>query len=1262
LAYKVGDVFLQVTTNAAKALEDLRRTIDVIGEERSVLSDAADAAERLNEALEDGSKSAVAQMKRQLRDLLRSIDLKDVELETIKKLHDHKSKWLEDEIKAEKKKARQVEIMLTEAMRREAAYTDYAGTLAEQRARAGEKVQKSELRNLDGFLSRAMSSHSRFADRLDRRDITRNVVENIRRGVEKGLLISERWHNDENALQRLARGFGIAGTAFQRVRSYSERAADSFYRFQRIVYLLQTAISTILGSIGALVGGLMGLVGVAGAAASSLVAVGSAMLSVVSGFVAARIGFGRIGTAVGQAWQQQTGYNRSLQEARRQLRALRFDAEEAALSEKEAALNLERAREELARVQDLPPDSRVRREVELQFQQAELAYRRAKARNAEVRADLARGNADPMSLAGGGGAQDPFAGLTKSQEKFAKYLVTLRPVFTRFRESVASQFLGPLEGAFRTIITKVFPTLETGMAKVGGAMGRGAGIFADALADPKNLELLSKFFTNSVPVIEKFADAMGSAFGGLLAVLEAAAPLTERFTSWVVDSAQRFEDWAKAGLNNGSLTAFYNLAGNVAASLGDVFGKVFAGINNIIDATFPGGDVTKGAGGVILRWLNGIASGFEAFTSSSGFSVWLEQTTTTATIAISTIGDFLGIMLDIANEPGLQQFWEILRQAVDPVESMLRDGAQAAPAFARLLVAVAEIFAVFSDSGALTIFMDTLAGIIEILSGIVTAIEPVITFFGRLHAAILAFTAVKVLFNGLGIVFFGIFEKMAATLGGFSRAIFKGSADVVVMRSRFDQLQKTTFVNTMGMSKMQASLARAQSTMANLGTSIWGVARAQAAAKNQQFLLAMAQAAKATDAQLSALNLELEKAIRNGNTTVQSMSRAAAASAKASGNAAALGAMGAAGIGSGSRLLGGARLSAGAAGGIGVASSIAGMFGSSMGSAAAQISGAIGMFGSMIPGLPGLIIGALGGLGSLIITAVEGANLQAKAAVEAKIAKMEVNNMTAQEIIDYTDRVQGVVSTYVGAGFDPFTAGAIQAMQDTVAASIASTKAISLGNVQAVIQELVSTGGAEILKTLSDPTTQAAQDLINSAVNQAIAESEGGQLTAETIARAVSTALSANEAGNTIPLYTIVPGTAGVNPVQDPNSATAKAYEAAVAANEAAAAAYRAAAPSPITSIPGRINPGGIDFSRFGTTAKPLITETKIPAPVQIDPSKNNTIKVDGADWIKTNAFLSRTAIAVEGINKQPTGNTYYITVKDAATAKQVTDWLKAGG
>ena len=59
-------------------------------------------------------------------------------------------------------------------------------------------------------------------------------------------------------------------------------------------------------------------------------------------------------------------------------------AEDAVIGEKRAALELEKARDTLLRVQDLPPNSRARKEAELAFAQADLNYRKAADSNKDI--------------------------------------------------------------------------------------------------------------------------------------------------------------------------------------------------------------------------------------------------------------------------------------------------------------------------------------------------------------------------------------------------------------------------------------------------------------------------------------------------------------------------------------------------------------------------------------------------------------------------------------------------------------------------------------------------------------------------------------------------------------------------------------------------------------------------------------------------------------------------------------------------------------
>ena len=91
---------------------------------------------------------------------------------------------------------------------------------------------------------------------------------------------------------------------------------------------------------------------------------------------------------------------KALEDGREEIQQIGFDAEDAALSEKRASITLEKARETLQRTQDLPPNSRARREAQLAFAEAELGLRRAKDKNKDLQKQQDKLGGDPKSTAG----------------------------------------------------------------------------------------------------------------------------------------------------------------------------------------------------------------------------------------------------------------------------------------------------------------------------------------------------------------------------------------------------------------------------------------------------------------------------------------------------------------------------------------------------------------------------------------------------------------------------------------------------------------------------------------------------------------------------------------------------------------------------------------------------------------------------------------------------------------------------------------------
>jgi phage-related protein len=99
------------------------------------------------------------------------------------------------------------------------------------------------------------------------------------------------------------------------------------------------------------------------------------------------------------------------EEAKEAIQQLRFELEGGVISEKKARLEFEKARESLQRVQDLPPNSRARREAELAFAEADLNLRRAIDKNGDLRKATTKANREGV---------DGNAKVVKAQESLQK--------------------------------------------------------------------------------------------------------------------------------------------------------------------------------------------------------------------------------------------------------------------------------------------------------------------------------------------------------------------------------------------------------------------------------------------------------------------------------------------------------------------------------------------------------------------------------------------------------------------------------------------------------------------------------------------------------------------------------------------------------------------------------------------------------------------------------------------------------------------------
>jgi hypothetical protein len=332
--------------------------------------------------------------------------------------------------------------------------------------------------------------------------------------------------------------FEKAGKALSNFGGEAGSARDKLFQLSKAGFIGGTAIASLFGTVSALIGGFGALAGAVGAASPAIMGLVGALVAVKAAASVAQLALGGIMQAVGKATTSYAGYGKSVAAVAKMYRDLKYAQEDAALGQKRAVLELEKARANLIRTQDLPANSMARKEALLAYQEAELNLRKAKDKNKEAGLEAK----DPNIFSG----TDPFAGLTASQKEFAKYLVSLKPKFDELKEAAAKGFLPILKKNIQGLMKDVFPTFKQGIKDIATGLGGLTTNLSDAIRDPKNVELLGKVMKNIGDNLPIMGTIMGNIYGGMLTVLKASDPLVKRFLKFLETKTKSFSDWLKA--------------------------------------------------------------------------------------------------------------------------------------------------------------------------------------------------------------------------------------------------------------------------------------------------------------------------------------------------------------------------------------------------------------------------------------------------------------------------------------------------------------------------------------------------------------------------------------------------------------------------------------------------------------------------------------------------------------------------------------------
>lgn len=625
-----------------------------------------------------------------------------------------------------------------------------------------------------------------------------------------------------NVGQSFARGFSGSGASkgFSSLRKQMEDARMSLMNLIRQSYFLGPALAAGAGAIGALASGLFALGAQAAAALPSLIVLPSIMSALGQAALTAKLAFGGIGKAIGSLTKKSAGVDRmpaalerltaaqerldsaekratktqqaltkAYREAREEIEQLNFQAEDAAINEKKAALELEKARETLARVQDLPPNSRARKEAELAFAEAELNLRKAKdansdlqeeqdrvtaggtrsmdeqiknldsykeavEANAEASKDLKKAQREEAKAAkevadikagkggGGGGAEDPMEDLSPEAKRFAEYIADLKPKLLELRAAAGKSLFPQLEIAVQNLVDKLFPRLLPNLESTGDALGKAAIKISEVITTTDNLDKIDQVFKTNNDTIEKGGTIVGNLLDTFLSLLAAADPLIQRFTDWLVVLTDGWKQTAQADYESGKLTETFQYAGDVAAQLGEIIGNIGRALFDVgTSAAGPGS-----GGQMLLDMLLGATEKFQAFIDKAQEGGKLEQYFRDVATNVSAIGRFfveiIEQVLRLGDRKEIGTFADSLTRATETVGKILDIFMGGSPALGEFVEKLTSLLLKFTETGSIEVFFGIINKALDVLN-IVFGNPMVLKIMGLLaifKAAMIAFS------------------------------------------------------------------------------------------------------------------------------------------------------------------------------------------------------------------------------------------------------------------------------------------------------------------------------------------------------------------------------------------------------------------------------------------------------------------------------------------------------------------------------------------
>lgn len=396
-------------------------------------------------------------------------------------------------------------------------------------------------------------------------------------------------------------------------------------------------------------------------------------------------------------------------------------------------------------------------------------------------ADAKRGSADANAAFSAGipeinAYQDALDNLSPAARTFVEFIVSLRDEMRQLRDAAAAGLFPGLQTAIENLVYgPLFPAVREAMFTTGQSIAQSAISISESLSSGIFVGNFGDVVEGNNRTIERMGLVIGDLVAALFAFMDAAQPVTDIFTKWLVQWADGLRVSTELGNANGTLTDKLLAGADVMKQLIRITKNLWEGFSDL-------GGIAETSGQSLLDSFEKATERFAAFTDNPEKRQQLKedfQNIANNVREISTLALALGgAFFRLGADPAIGNIAKKLQPVVKTLEELVtglldRVGDDLVLLLDQILVAFDEI----SKSGAIEVFLQTMS---TAIGALIKAFQtPVLGDALRLIVKIgAAMYALSILTKFPGI------KLLATMLGGIFR-ILGGSKLIAIVAGNF---------------------------------------------------------------------------------------------------------------------------------------------------------------------------------------------------------------------------------------------------------------------------------------------------------------------------------------------------------------------------------------------------------------------------------------------------------------------------------------------